>query len=400
MRDSVITIYSYKMASRFRCLLTVLLIFAFAICSYILYVRPGQQPFSREPVVHVASSDYVCSKPTKEWPNPSQCVLKPTTDCKHYTSKTQRNWLRSVRSDKTSFTEEMVGNVKFLLLFLGHGRSGGSITGQLLNSHPNMLVANQFMLFHEMIYNPEYFETKSDVVRILAQASLNPDPILRKLLLKTSKGYQIVVKDVHVNVSDQTGLDSRPPITVVGDKGAGKTVDLHIRDPVKFSNLFQRLRTTVGIPFKFMEVIRNPFDIIATDVIYKIGGAKERRKTVKSELKISGKEKNKTIACSISRYFENAFAMVKMVPELEMDVLQVHLTDLVTNPRRELQRMCDFLEVECMEEFLVNCENTLFKELSKSRTSIDWTDEQKRTIENHLKNIPFLRRYSFISDDQ
>ena len=125
-----------------------------------------------------------------------------------------------------------------------------------------------------------------------------------------------------------------------------------------------------------------------------------RRDGRQLKVKISGKEKNKTIACSISRYFWNIFAMVKMVPELEMDVLQVHLTDLVTNPRRELQRMCDFLEVECMEEFLVNCENTLFKELSKSRTSIDWTDEQKRTIEHHLKNIPFLRRYSFISDDQ
>ena len=388
------------MASTLRLLLTIVLILTLVICSYVFYGRSGQQPLFREPVVQVASPGYVRSKGTVNvWPSPSQCRFKPTTECKHYTSKTQRNWLRTTRSDKTTFSEEDVAEVKFLLLFLGHGRSGGSITGQLLNSHPNMLVANQFMLFHEMIYNPEYFETKSDVIRILAQASLNPDPILKKRLVKTSKGYQIVVKDVHLNASEQTGHDSRPPVTVVGDKGAGKTVSLYIKDPVKFSNLLQRLRATVGIPIKFIQVIRNPFDNIATDVIYKIGGDEERRKVVKSGVKISGEKRNGMIARSMDIYFRRVFAMIKMVPELQMDVLQVHLTDLVANPRRELQRMCNFLEVKCMEEFLVNCENTLFKELSKSRTSIDWTDEQKRTIENHLKNIPFLKQYSFSSDN-
>ena len=317
--------------------------------------------------------------------------------CPRFTGKLHMEWLKTVLSEN-SISEEEVDEVKFLLLFLGHGRSGGSITGQLLNSHPNMLVANQFMLFHEMIYNPEYFETKSDVVRILAQASLNPDSFLSRIKFKKTKGYRIAVKGVHVNDSEHAIPDSRTPIMVVGDKGAGRTVHLYGLDKEKFSSLLERLRANAGIPIKFIEIIRNPFDIIATDVIYNLGGAKERQKVVNSEVKISGKENNGVIACSIKKYFENAFAMVKMVPELEMDVLQVHLTDLVTNPRRELQRMCDFLEVECMEEFLVNCENTLFKELSKSRTSIDWTDEQKWRIENLAGEISLLTRYSFEND--
>ena len=387
-----------------RKLLNLALFGGLLVCLTVFYLtvsRPYTRGFSATWYTTNISESCPRYVSDRKWPDVEKLSChgpgRRSPSCPRFTGKLHMEWLKTVLSEN-SISEEEVNEVKFLLLFLGHGRSGGSITGQLLNSHPNMLVANQFMLFHEMIYNPEYFETKSDVIRILAQASLNPDPFLSRIKFKKTKGYRIAVKGVHVNDSEHAISDSRTPIMVVGDKGAGRTVHLYGLDKEKFSSLLERLRANAGIPIKFIEIIRNPFDIIATDVIYNLGGARERQKVVNSEVKISGKENNGVIACSIKKYFENAFAMVKMVPELQMDVLQVHLTDLVTNPRRELQRMCDFLEVECMEEFLVNCENTLFKELSKSRTSIDWTDEQKWRIENLAGEISLLTRYSFEND--
>ena len=382
----------------------LVLVCVLLVCLTVFYLtvsRQSTQEFSA--AWYTTNTSESCSgyASDRKWPDVKKLNCHgpgyKSPSCPRFTGKLHMEWLKTVLSED-SISEEDVAEVKFLLLFLGHGRSGGSITGQLLNSHPNMLVANQFMLFHEMIYNPEYFETKSDVIRILAQASLNPDPFLSRIKFKRTKGYQIAVEDVQVNDSQHAIPDSRPPIRVVGDKGAGRTVHLYELDKGKFGSLLERLRTNAGIPIKFIEIIRNPFDIIATDVIYNLGGAKERLKVVKSEVKISGKETNGVIACSIKKYFKNAFAMVEMVPKLQMDVLQVHLTDLVANPRRELQRMCNFLEVECMEEFLVNCENTLFKELSKSRTSIDWTDEQKWRIEYLAGKISLLTRYSFEND--
>ena len=104
------------------------------------------------------------------------------------------------------------------------------------------------------------------------------------------------------------------------------------------------------------------------------------------------------VDCDIDKYFTETFATMRMVEELKLDILQVHLADLIADPQRELHRICDFLELECVQSFLVNCEGKLFKELSKTRTLINWTVKQKRIIKQLLQKVPYLRQYSYNSD--
>ncbi|KAL9978240.1 hypothetical protein ACROYT_G015735 [Oculina patagonica] len=55
-------------------------------------------------------------------------------------------------------------------------------------------------------------------------------------------------------------------LKVIGDKkGGGTTMEL-TEKPEKFS-ILKELNETVGIPLKFLHVIRNPFDVISTWVL-------------------------------------------------------------------------------------------------------------------------------------
>ena len=59
-----------------------------------------------------------------------------------------------------------------------------------------------------------------------------------------------------------------PPIQVIGDNNARQTTDLFIDQPLQWEQVFLKLKSLVNIPIKVIQVIRNPYDNIATAVIY------------------------------------------------------------------------------------------------------------------------------------
>lgn len=158
------------------------------------------------------------------------------------------------------------------------------------------------------------------------------------------------------------------------------------------------MHTPLNAPF-LMQVIRNPFDNIATEVIYEVGRASLRLALVRGEhppLELS--KVLQLLECATYRYFTQMFAISQMETTLNLDILRVHLVDLVTNTRQTLQDMCNFLHLECTEGYLETCEAAIFSNLSLSRNFVKWHPLQKTSIESRIKWIPWLRRYSFSKD--
>ena len=58
-----------------------------------------------------------------------------------------------------------------------------------------------------------------------------------------------------------------------------------------------------------------------------------------------------------------------------LDVLQMHLSDLVHSPQSELGRLCSFLDLECGTHYLEGCQAALFREVSQTRDKVQWTPE-------------------------
>ena len=102
--------------------------------------------------------------------------------------------------------------------------------------------------------------------------------------------------------------------------------------------------------------------------------------------------------CSIQGHFEHTSALEKMRTEMGLDVLQVHLPNLVRSPSSELGRICSFLDLECSHRYLEACQAALFKELSQTRDKVLWSQSQITIVEQRAGQVPSLERYSFSSE--
>ena len=148
-----------------------------------------------------------------------------------------------------------------------------------------------------------------------------------------------------------------------------------------------------------LQVVRNPFDNIATEVIYRAGHASLRVALVNgSRPPLTQKEIGDRLECAIHKYFSQVFAIVKMETALDLDLMRFHLVDLVTKPRQYLQEICDFLHLDCTEDYLRTCEESIFSELSQTRGLIEWHPDQLALVQELIDVVPWLRRYSFTQD--
>lgn len=146
-------------------------------------------------------------------------------------------------------------------------------------------------------------------------------------------------------------------------------------------------------------MVRNPFDNIATEVIYRKGNANLRVELVSGERSpLRQDEIAVRLECAIHKYFSQVYAIIKMESALKLDLLRVHLVDLVNNPRQYMKEICTFLDLECTEEYLKQCEDTLFSELSQTRGLVEWRPDQSALVQELIDEVPWLRRYSFTHD--
>ena len=76
-----------------------------------------------------------------------------------------------------------------------------------------------------------------------------------------SKNYTL-----HINSGWQGRYDKY--ISVIGDKHADRTVASLVESPTDFVKIYTQLQKTVKVPIKVVFVVRNPYDIISTRILY------------------------------------------------------------------------------------------------------------------------------------
>ena len=64
------------------------------------------------------------------------------------------------------------------------------------------------------------------------------------------------------------------------------------------------------------------------------------------------------------------------------------------NPKKELERICEFLEVDCSEEYLDKC----FREVSRTRDEVFWPSHLRKKVEEKIARFAFFRGYTFEDD--
>ena len=282
-----------------------------------------------------------------------------------------------------------VEQIKTFIFFLGHARSGHSIVGSILDAHPHVILAHEAKLFMvisaDLSSKKPRYSNKSMIFNALWNNSFHSSTFGLRTEEQNAlrKGYTLAIDGLYQGTFVQ-------PIQVIGDKSGGKTTALFLTNPLKWEQVFFKLKSMLNIPIKVIHVIRNPYDNIATSLLYKSKGIKVSR--VKQSNK-SYKVDESILKHYIDKYFDFYQAIQNLKYKYNLNLLEIHGKDLIENPKTTILSMCNFLGLSCSNNYLETCSSKLFKTESKTRYKVAWTKEMISDVQDSIVNFKSLERY-------
>ena len=288
---------------------------------------------------------------------------------------------------KGRLLEPIIDGIKTFVFFLGHARSGHSIVGSLLDSHPHVVIAHEFDIFAKLSSERFLTPTKPQIFNALWKNAKRAVITGKRAEPTNRKGYTLLVDGLYQG----TYADH---IDVIGDKKAGSTTKMLVDQPADWSNVLTTLSSFVDT-LKVIHVIRNPYDNIATSILYtsslrhNFGNTKRSNQTYQID--------PDTIKQEIECYFTYHQAIVDAKKTYNLNMVTIHGKDLISDPRGTLLKLCNHLGVNCSNNYLEICSNKVYKTESRTRRLIKWTDEQLRMIQENIEKYGILKDYSFDS---
>lgn len=247
--------------------------------------------------------------------------------------------------------------VRTYCLFVGHGRSGHSVIGAMLDAHPEIILSDEL----DALKYVEIGFSRNQVFSLSAKLAENQARSQRRKSGRRGLVYSYFVPDQWQGYA--------PHARVVGDSRAAGTVKRLARNPL----LLDRLRTLMaGIELRFVHVVRNPFDTIATMML----------------------RTGRSFESAFEEYFRNWDAVCALRGLLQADeLLMVSHEALIGDPRTELSRLCSFLGVDCEDGYVEACAAILYSKPSRTRDSVIWMPGQQAIVADRAARFDELRNY-------
>jgi len=262
--------------------------------------------------------------------------------------------------------KEVFESINSYCMFIGYPMSGHSLIGSLLDAHRHMLIAHEL----DALAYVEAGFSKNQLFYLLLERSREFTESGRKWM-----GYTYVVPNQWQGKFDE--------LKVIGDKKGGRSTLRLGSNP----QLLQRLRQTVSVNVKFIHITRNPYDNITT-----IG--KKSDQVHKDKFENLGKD----LGSAIDYFFYLCDINKDIIRQISSkDLFECKYESFISEPRRYLSELCEFLGVEVEEDYLVDCAGTIFKSPHKSRFDIEWDPKSIDIVNNKMKDFDFLSGYSFDS---
>jgi len=275
-----------------------------------------------------------------------------------------------------------IADSKVFVLFIGHTHSSHSIVASVLDSHPHMVVSHESGIVPALINTPST-TTKSDVYNRIWTSSCESAHGKR---VSSGKGYNLIV-----DKEWQGRYDTY--VNVFGDDEAHVIPNQIYYKREKVQAMFKRLPVLVGAPIKLFHVIRNPYDNIATTVLYRI--FKHNHHQV-SDAKSSNKSVivNPEVVDASIRYYFRVYEGVEYFKTIyKFDIMTIHIKEFIFDPKSMITKMCEFLGVMCSEEYIDKCSERIFNKESRTRYKITWKIEQIANIYSSIQMFDSLKRY-------
>ncbi|XP_065193529.1 uncharacterized protein LOC135824746 [Sycon ciliatum] len=279
---------------------------------------------------------------------------------------------------------DVIKNVKTLLLFVGYPRSCHSLVGSILDAHPHMVVAHEYNLLGKWQKWSKSQQTRRLVFNKLYQTSYH-----QRQTVRTVKHIQ---DRYSYGIPHQWQGRYKDSITVIGDKRGGLTSRLLTADGPgqvmgsSYDDLITHVQKSLNVRVKFIHVVRNPMDNIATMGLRKT-------KLRNSDNQVEMLDNSTIIHNTARRYFARLVAGVEMVKAMDYPMLDIHCEDLIRSPSEQMKRMCAFLGVDCPQDYMQDSASIIHSKPSVTRNLVNWADSTKELMIREMKKHSFLEKY-------
>lgn len=247
-------------------------------------------------------------------------------------------------------------------LFIGHGRSGSTLVGALLNAHSEIVLSNELNVIDYLKKGLSY-EELCNLIFYMSRVDARRGS-------RGGGGYTYAVPNQWQGRSEN--------LRVIGDRKAGATAIQLYQEPT----LTAKLQRTLQVPVYFICVARNPFDTLAT--------------TFRKTARLPQETPESHLGRQVEYFFERYSAVMNIIDELGEDRVKIvpHET-LVSDPRGTLADLCSFLDVGADHQYLDDCASIVKPRANVTRTSIDWPPALVDQVLRKMEQIPWLTQYAF-----
>lgn len=244
--------------------------------------------------------------------------------------------------------------VETYCFFVGAPRNGHSLIGSLLDAHPDAIIAHELGV-------PKYLAAH------FSKAQIN-----RLLLANSQRNAAHGRTHIHYSHAVDGQWQGRyRTLKVLGDKhGEGFLLSVGAR-PRLTSAVLQKMR-----PARFIHVVRNPYDAIASVI-----GSKIRGHSMPSAI----------------GYFESLYETLETVSaEIGPGCLfTLKFEDFLADPPGELQRVCAFLGLPSEAEYLGACSSIVMGQPEDHRGLVEWDVESRERVGKMISRHGWLEGYAF-----
>lgn len=285
-----------------------------------------------------------------------------------------------------SLSAQDARNVEKFVLFVGYPRSGHSIVGSMMDAHPNMVISHEYNLFRQWDKSPGKHDQRTHLYSILLKNSVESAMNGWRSEKKAKKGYTLEVG------TPWQGDFTR--LRVIGDKSGAVTSQEFEKDPQRFLEILEELKKVTRVPIRMIHVVRNPYDMISTRLLY-ADGEKHSKLPATTERKHCN---DYGISYHTNRTFQIVRNVHSLLERTNLTVLDVHHADLIRNPRETISMICRFLNLPVPDDYLEACEKKAYSKPSKTRLLVSWPEKMVETVHELSRPYSFLWRYSFEGD--
>lgn len=243
---------------------------------------------------------------------------------------------------------DLISAQKFVLV-VGSPRSGTTIVGAIVDSHPRMICGNET-------------DASTNFWR-----GLSRDQILQEIIANSARNYVAGRPWEGYSYAIETDDKESAGISVIGDKAWNPALLLMAGQRTLLAGLQQVMGSSVVL----VHCIRNPFDVIAT---------MHRR----SRASLRDRVRWYTMHCE---------AIQIIIERDDFPILLVRHEDLIADSTATTRRLFDWLGFPASEEHLARIQRKVYAKPNKSRLTVEWSPEITREVLTLAARFPYLAGY-------